>query len=844
MERAAAPRARPGEVPVLDREACLRFAVGRIADVLGPEYAQADSFPTRVRLPDEPLMLVDRVLEIEGEKQSMGSGRVVTEHDILPGAWYLDGGRVPTCIAVEAGQADLFLSGYLGIDSITKGLAKYRLLDAVVTFHRGLPGPGETIRYDIRIERFFRQDQTHLFRFSFEAIVGGQALLSMSDGCAGFFTDAELAAGKGIVHTALDKRPLPGKKPPYWKELVPMALESYDDSRLAALRAGDLAGCFGPAFAGLPLKNPMRLPGGRLPTADGGGNSSQRGSAGRMKLIDRVLRLDPAGGRFGLGQILAEADIRPEDWFLTCHFTDDMVMPGTLMYECCLHAFRVLLLRMGWVGEDAGTVVEPVPGVSSRLKCRGQVIQSTTKAAYEISLKEFGYREDGTPYAVADALMFSDGRPVVEMTNMSALLTGLTREKIEALWQSRTGTPPRASIAKPAAPYGRGEQPPSWDGGPKPAAPYGRGEQPPSWDGGPKPAVYDTGSILAFAVGKPSEAFGEPYKVFDEERVIARLPGPPYQFLDRVTEIDAEPWKLKAAGPVEAQYDVPPDAWYFGADRQARMPFAVLLETALQPCGWLAAYLGSALTSDIDLSFRNLGGKAVQHRPVTTETGTLSTRVAMTSVSTSGGMIIQHYSMEMRDRDGLVYEGSTYFGFFSKAALADQVGLREAVPYQATDAEKTRSSRFQYPRQAPFPDDAFRMVNQVDVFVPDGGPHGLGFIEGSIDVDPGAWFFKAHFFQDPVWPGSLGLESFQQLLKVVLVERWGAPPGGFENVALGETHEWVYRGQVLPKDKKVIVSAVVTAADDERSLLRADGFLTVDGRVIYQMRDFTLRGLR
>ena len=72
----------------------------------------------------------------------MTQGRVVTEHDVHEGAWYLDGGRIPTCIAVEAGQADLFLSGYLGIDSITKGRAVYRLLDAVVTFHGPLPGGG------------------------------------------------------------------------------------------------------------------------------------------------------------------------------------------------------------------------------------------------------------------------------------------------------------------------------------------------------------------------------------------------------------------------------------------------------------------------------------------------------------------------------------------------------------------------------------------------------------------------------------------------------------------------------------------------------------------------------
>ena len=115
------------------------------------------------------------------------------------------------------------------------------------------------------------------------------------------------------------------------------------------------------------------------------------------------------------------------------------------------------------------------------------------------------------------------------------------------------------------------------------------------------------------ANGKPSEAFGDRYKVFDEERKIARLPRPPYQFLDRITSIeDCRPWILKAGGVIEAEYDVPEDEWYFKEDRQTRLPFAILLEVALQPCGWLAAYLGSALTNDTDLSFRNLGGNGTQ----------------------------------------------------------------------------------------------------------------------------------------------------------------------------------------------------------------------------------------
>src|SRR5207237_6934676 len=113
-----------------------------------------------------------------------------------------------------------FLSGLLGIDFVTKGLAVYRLLAAVVTFHRELPRPGELIRYDIHIDRFFRQGETHLFRFRFEGTVNGEPLLTMTDGCAGFFTAAELASGRGVVQTGLDRRPMPGKRPGDWREFA------------------------------------------------------------------------------------------------------------------------------------------------------------------------------------------------------------------------------------------------------------------------------------------------------------------------------------------------------------------------------------------------------------------------------------------------------------------------------------------------------------------------------------------------------------------------------------------------------------------------------------------------
>ncbi|MDP6357191.1 MAG: hypothetical protein QF473_18900, partial [Planctomycetota bacterium] len=103
------------------------------------------------------------------------------------------------------------------------------------------------------------------------------------------------------------------------------------------------------------------------------------------------------------------------------------------------------------------------------------------------------------------------------------------------------------------------------------------------------------------------------------------------------------------------------------------------------------------------------------------------------------------------------------------------------------------------------------MIDRVDLFVPDGGPAALGYIQGSMEVRPESWFFKAHFFQDPVIPGSLGLESFLQLLKVLALRRWGWEEGcRIETIAVGEKHEWVYRGQVIPPDERVIVQATVS----------------------------------
>ncbi len=800
-----------------NREMCMEFATGSIAKVLGPEFAAVDTYKVRVRLPDEPLMLVDRIISVEGEKGSLGPGRVVTEHDVLPGAWYLDGGRAPVCISVEAGQADLFLCSYLGIDLAVKGERSYRLLDASVEFHRELPGPGDVIQYEIEIEKFVRQGNTYLFFFNFTGFIGNDRLITMTDGCAGFFTEEDIRNSGGIILSEEDKKPVKGKK--YFDDLIPVHAEKYDDKAIDALRNGDLAGCFGPDFNGMQLADSLRLPGGR------------------MKLIHRVLALDPKGGRYGIGLIRAEADIRPDDWFLTCHFVDDMVMPGTLMYECCAHTLRVFLQRIGWVTDKPGVCYEPMIGVNSILKCRGPVTPGTRHVAYEVEISEIGYNPE--PYVIADAHMYADGYYIVMFKNMCMKMTGITRDEIESKWIANRKSQianRKLQITNRKSQIANHKSPP----------------------------IFNRQSILAFCIGKPSEAFGEPYKVFDEQRRIARLPGPPYLFMDRITCTEPPAWVLKPGGWIEAEYDMTADAWYFKADRTGSMPFCVLLEIALQPCGWLAAYVGSALRSKNDLKFRNLGGNAVLHQNILPETKTLRMRSRLTQVSEAGDMIIENFEMQVLQGEQMIYEGDTYFGFFTKQALAQQVGIQGAAKEACAPLpdELARGGSYIFEDEAPlFPDDpdeepgiqpvsglsmpakALRMIDEIETYIPDGGPSGLGFIRGIKKVDPDEWFFKAHFYQDPVCPGSLGVESFLQLVRFMAIERWNHLPDNhrFELVT-GIKHSWIYRGQIIQKNKNIEVEAVVTKIQDSPvPEIHADGYLKVDGLFIYKMENFGIR---
>jgi len=274
------------------------------------------------------------------------------------------------------------------------------------------------------------------------------------------------------------------------------------------------------------------------------------------------------------------------------------------------------------------------------------------------------------------------------------------------------------------------------------------------------------------------------------------------------------------------------------------MPFAVLLEVALQPCGWLASFVGSALTSENDLSFRNLDGKGRVHKQLDRNVGTVRTVSKLTNVSQSGDMIIQSFDVACYAGDECVYELKTVFGFFPAEALANQIGL----PTTDTQREDlTRPSDFLVDltqRPSRYCEKDLRlarpmlcMIDRVTAFEPTGGENGLGRLRCEKDVDSSEWFFKAHFFQDPVQPGSLGLEVMLQLLQFYMLETGMGEPGmHFEAIESSQEMAWKYRGQVVPENRLISTTLEVTeTGENERGkFARANASLWVDGKRIYE----------
>jgi 3-hydroxymyristoyl/3-hydroxydecanoyl-(acyl carrier protein) dehydratase len=776
----------------LDRTRLEQLAAGKMSEVFDDRWTAVDERARRTRMPEPPMLLADRVLDIDAEPFSMRGGTIWTETDIGRDAWYLDGcGRIPAGLLVEAGQADLLLLSWLGVDLHVDDDRVYRLLGCDLTFHGSPPGIGATCRYEIGVDGHGRHGDVHLFFFHSRCDVEGQAKLTVTNGQAGYFTDEELAASQGVLWEAA------GEPSPKGRVCLPAAASpgTFGFAAVRALSEGRPDLCFG---------RDWRITRAHLRTP--------RIGHGRLRLLHRVPVFDPRGGPWKRGYLRAEFSVSPQEWFFPGHFTNDPCMPGTLMLEGCLQAMAFYLTACGFTLDRDGWRFEPVPETSYELRCRGQVTPRSRLLTYELFVSEVSGAPE--PALHADALCTVDG---VKAFHARGLGLRLVPDSPFAHW-SRLTPPATQPTGEPVPAERLGGLLGHRDE--RPAAVTADGRR------------LDHPALLAAAWGTPAE---------DGGRVTARLPGPPYLFVSRITE-----FSTTESACVTAEYDVPRHAWYWEQSGSPAAPLAVLVEIAQQPCAWLLGQL-PASAADRPARLRYLGGTMTVLGELSPSAETVRTTARLTGRTRRGTTTVHTFSVTCHADGNPLLSVSTSCALLPAADTAwpDDVSPapRRAAPPDAACSPidlRTRPPEF-FAGRPRLPGPMLLMIDRLTGRWPDGGARGLGRFRAEREIDPADWYFRAHHFQDPVLPGSLVIEAMGQLLQISMLQD-GAPGGRFCSPP-GHTMTWTHHGQVTPACDRVILDMEITqvGADAAGRHAVADAWLWAGGSCVCQAHAIAAR---
>ncbi|WP_055494969.1 type I polyketide synthase [Streptomyces sp. TP-A0356] len=793
-----APENAPLEGVIWDEAALLEFATGSVAKVFGPEFAPIDAYARRVRLPAPPYHFVTRVTRLDARTGTFGPATITTEYDIPEDAWYLVDEGAPPAVTVEAGQCDLLLVSYLGIDFRNKGERVYRLLDSSLIFRGGLPRAGQTLRYDISIDRFVHNGDTTLFFFSYNCYADGELILELRDACAGFFSRQELDSSLGVVITDRERAERAALTKGYFKPLARTGKTLLTTADLELLAQGRHGEVFGPEHAQDEALNPAL----RLPDA-------------MLRMVDEVT-VDRLGGPRGLGKLSAVKHLEPDAWYFTCHFPDDPVLAGSLVAEGAVQLLQIYLLYLGMHLTLPDARFQTVTDERIDVQVRGQVTPEHREIRYEVEIMEVTLLP--RPTVMADILVYLGDKPVIKMRNLGLQV----REK--------DGTPYRPETGGVPAFLGRRNR---------------SGE----------PAMINELHLAHAAKGLLDMAMGPEFEIYRGSRA-PYIPNGDFQFVDRVMSLKGTRGDLGPGSEMVTEYDSPADAWYYRQNSHPHMPNCVYMETSLQAAIFLGYYLGATLKEpQQQYSIRNLDGRATLVKDVDLRGKTIRHHSKLLMTSAVSGAVLQNFSYELSADGEVFYTGESLFGYFSEAALANQVGLDNGsyvapwIEQEPPAAERVR--RIELTEDAPaftdpaaghlhLPGENFHLVDHVDL-VADGGRHGAGYLHGCRQVRPDEWYFDCHFHRDPVMPGSLGVEAVLQAMRLFVLEQGLAEGIGNPRFAMatGVEMSWKYRGQILRNDGElrfdVHIKEVRREAD--RLLLIADADLWKPGLRIYELTD-------
>jgi 3-hydroxymyristoyl/3-hydroxydecanoyl-(acyl carrier protein) dehydratase len=233
----------------------------------------------------------------------------------------------------------------------------------------------------VQIEGFTKVGKMVLIRYSFDGYVDDRHCFTLQ-ATSGFFPQKEIEKAKGLSTKKLFANI---KKHAAFKPFLKCSKRSFTDQDVLAVQSGELGTCFGPEW-GQTVKPGLY--------------------AEKAKMLDRILSIDPAGGAWGLGQMLGEVDVRKSHWAFMAHFKNDPVLPGTLIVEGAEQMVRFYLYYIG-----LHTQMQLKPALlkdhSYSAKFRGEVKYADEPLQYRMSIKEVNTSGNIEQYGIDEfAILF------------------------------------------------------------------------------------------------------------------------------------------------------------------------------------------------------------------------------------------------------------------------------------------------------------------------------------------------------------------------------------------------------------------------------------------------------
>lgn len=369
----------------------------------------------------------------------------------------------------------------------------------------------------------------------------------------------------------------------------------------------------------------------------------------------------------------------------------------------------------------------------------------------------------------------------------------------------------------------------------------------------PSPAIFDKSDLIEFATGSIETCLGPDFNVRKNVKT-PRIPNGELLLMDRVIELSAERNHFTPGSYIVTEYDIPRDGiWYLDDNAYPCIPTSVMMEMALQPCGFLSAYLGTSLIHpQQSYYFRNLDGQSLFVYEKDLRGKTIKNKARLVSSVDGGNTIIQKFFFELQCNEETIFHGTSTFGYFpldssgnkNASSKTNPAINQNSNPGKVISIEDCTEKAFEEKPHFKLALGHFDLLDSA-IFYNDQGKYKKGLIRVRKKISDHQWFFKYHFYQDPVMPGSLGIEAAVRGLQIYAInnnldKQFSNPRFGLIN---NHSMDWKYTGQITPENNEIRIDIHIVDVNHDPSWVSMTGEaeVFVDDVLIYTVKNTGVR---